>query len=232
MTTVEDISDRLARLEESQKHLATKADVEALRGELRSDLAQMEGRLAWRLSGRCWRLLWRSSALWASSFSSSSSSQSPVVVLTKAVGAWVFTAVWPSAVHAHPAPIVARQARGRTATVSGRGRLWVFEPYSTAGGSRLNIRLYWPDWSVLMTTVEDISDRLARLEESQKHLATKADVEAIRGELRADVEALRGELRSDLAQMEGRLAWRLSGAMLAIIVALIGLMGVVIFQQF
>ena len=72
-----------------------------------------------------------------------------------------------------------------------------------------------------MTTVEDISDRLARLEESQKHLATKADV-----------EALRGELRSDLAQMEGRLAWRLSGAMLAIIVSLIGLMGVVIFQQF
>ncbi len=72
-----------------------------------------------------------------------------------------------------------------------------------------------------MTTVEDISDRLARLEESQKHLATKADVEAIRG-----------DLRSDLARMEGRLAWRLSGAMLAIIVALIGLMGVVIFQQF
>ncbi len=83
-----------------------------------------------------------------------------------------------------------------------------------------------------MTTVEDISDRLARLEESQKHLATKADMEALRGELRADVQTIRGELRSDLAQMEGRLAWRLSGAMLAIIVALIGLMGVVIFQQF
>ena len=31
---------------------------------------------------------------------------------------------------------------------------------------------------------------------------------------------------------KGRLAWRLSGAMLAIIVSLIGLMGVVIFQQF
>lgn len=60
-----------------------------------------------------------------------------------------------------------------------------------------------------MATVDDVYDRLARLEESQKSLATK----------------------EDLARMESRLAWRLNGALIAIMVALIGLMGVLIFQQ-
>lgn len=67
-----------------------------------------------------------------------------------------------------------------------------------------------------MATVDDVYDRLARLEESQKHLATKADLEI---------------LRADLAQMESRLAWRLNGALVAIGVSLVGLMGVLIFQQ-
>lgn len=71
-----------------------------------------------------------------------------------------------------------------------------------------------------MATVDDVYDRLARLEESQRHLATKADL-----------EALRGELRADIARIENHLAWRLTGALIAIMVALIGLMGVLIFQQ-
>lgn len=79
-----------------------------------------------------------------------------------------------------------------------------------------------------MATVDDVYDRLARLEESQRHLATKADLESLRGELRSEMEGLRG----DMARMESRLAWRLNGAFVTIGVALIGLMGVLIVQQF
>ena len=60
-----------------------------------------------------------------------------------------------------------------------------------------------------MATVDDVYDRLARLEESQKSLATK----------------------EDLARMESRLAWRLNGALIAILIALVGLIGVLIVQQ-
>lgn len=82
-----------------------------------------------------------------------------------------------------------------------------------------------------MATVDDVYDRLARLEESQRHLSTKADLEALRGELRSEIEGLRGELREDIARMGSQLAWRLTGALIAILVALIGLMGVLTLQQ-
>ncbi len=71
-----------------------------------------------------------------------------------------------------------------------------------------------------MATVDDVYDRLARLEESQRHLATKADL-----------ESLRGELKADIARIENHLAWRLAGGLIAILVALVGLMGVLTFQQ-
>ena len=71
-----------------------------------------------------------------------------------------------------------------------------------------------------MATVDDVYDRLARLEKSQRHLATKADL-----------ESLRGELQADIARIENHLAWRLTGGLIAILVALIGLMGVLIVQQ-
>lgn len=82
-----------------------------------------------------------------------------------------------------------------------------------------------------MATVDDVYDRLARLEESQAHLATKADLESLRGELRSEMEGLRGEVRSDIARMGSQLAWRVTGALIAILVALIGLMGVLTLQQ-
>ena len=37
--------------------------------------------------------------------------------------------------------------------------------------------------------------KVARLEGAYEHLATKADVESLRGELRGEIKGLRGELR-------------------------------------
>ena len=44
-----------------------------------------------------------------------------------------------------------------------------------------------------MSTTEE---RLARLEEGYTHLATKADLESVRGELKAELETLRGEVKA------------------------------------
>ena len=88
-----------------------------------------------------------------------------------------------------------------------------------------------------MATADQIVDRLARLEESHKYLATKADLESLRGDLRADIETLRGEMetlrgdfRADLARLESHLAWRLNGALIGISMALVGLMGAILFR--
>ena len=39
-------------------------------------------------------------------------------------------------------------------------------------------------------------ERLARLEEGYAHLATKADLERVRGELKSEIETLRGEVKA------------------------------------
>ncbi len=39
-------------------------------------------------------------------------------------------------------------------------------------------------------------ERLARLEEGYTHLATRADLESVRGELKAEIETLRGEVKA------------------------------------
>ena len=44
-----------------------------------------------------------------------------------------------------------------------------------------------------MSTTEE---RLARLEDGFTHLATKADLESVRGELKAELETLRGEVKA------------------------------------
>ena len=46
-------------------------------------------------------------------------------------------------------------------------------------------------------------ERLARLEEGYAHLATKADLERVRGELKAEIESLRGELKSNIETLRG-----------------------------
>ena len=47
-----------------------------------------------------------------------------------------------------------------------------------------------------MTTAQsNIEERVSRLEGEYGHLATKADVESLRGDVRAEIADLRGELR-------------------------------------
>lgn len=46
-------------------------------------------------------------------------------------------------------------------------------------------------------------ERLARLEGGYEHVATKAGLESIRGELKADIEATRGELKADIETLRG-----------------------------
>ncbi len=41
--------------------------------------------------------------------------------------------------------------------------------------------------------------------------ATKADVDALRGEIRSDLDILRSELRAEIARAETRQTWRLLG---------------------
>ena len=48
-------------------------------------------------------------------------------------------------------------------------------------------------------------ERLARLEGGYEHVATKAGLENVRGELKADIEALRGELKADIEATRGEL---------------------------
>ena len=51
----------------------------------------------------------------------------------------------------------------------------------------------------------DISERVARLEAGYEHLATRADVESLHGDLQADMADLRGEMRAAMSNMETRL---------------------------
>ena len=46
-------------------------------------------------------------------------------------------------------------------------------------------------------------ERLARLEGGYDHVATKAGLENVRGELKADIEAARGELKAEIETLRG-----------------------------
>ena len=50
-----------------------------------------------------------------------------------------------------------------------------------------------------MTT--DLTERVSRLEGAYEHLATKADIAALRGELKADIAELKGSLKMLLVAM-------------------------------
>ncbi len=56
-----------------------------------------------------------------------------------------------------------------------------------------------------MTETADLTERVSRLEGAYEHLATKADIAALRGELKTDIAALRGELKADIAELKGSL---------------------------
>ena len=55
-----------------------------------------------------------------------------------------------------------------------------------------------------MTTATD-GDRLSRLEGAYEHLATKADLERLRGDLQREMEQMRGDLQREMEQMRGDL---------------------------
>ncbi len=54
-----------------------------------------------------------------------------------------------------------------------------------------------------MTETTDLTERVSRLEGAYEHLATKADIAALRGELKTDIAALRGELKAELGELKG-----------------------------
>ena len=52
-----------------------------------------------------------------------------------------------------------------------------------------------------MTETTDLTERVSRLEGAYEHLATKADIAALRGELKADIAELKGSLTMLLIAM-------------------------------
>ena len=53
-----------------------------------------------------------------------------------------------------------------------------------------------------MSTTEE---RLARLEEGYAHVATRADLESVRGELKAEIVAVRGELKETRGELKAEI---------------------------
>ncbi len=52
-----------------------------------------------------------------------------------------------------------------------------------------------------MTETTDLTERVSRLEGAYEHLATKADIAELRGELKTDI----AELKAELAELKGSL---------------------------
>ena len=52
-----------------------------------------------------------------------------------------------------------------------------------------------------MTETTDLTERVSRLEGTYEHLATKADIAELRGELKADIAELKGSLKMLLLAM-------------------------------
>jgi hypothetical protein len=50
-----------------------------------------------------------------------------------------------------------------------------------------------------------MEERVSYLEGAYEHVATKADIADLRGELKADIADLRGELKADIADLRGEL---------------------------
>ncbi len=70
-----------------------------------------------------------------------------------------------------------------------------------------------------------MEERLSRLEGAYEHLATKADLAELKGELKAEMAEMEGGLKAEMAHMEVRLVrW-----MIGIIVAAVGVTGTISF---
>ena len=51
-----------------------------------------------------------------------------------------------------------------------------------------------------------IEDRVSKLEGAYGHLATKADLAELKGELKADLAGVKGELKADMAEFKADMA--------------------------
>ena len=72
----------------------------------------------------------------------------------------------------------------------------------------------------------EIAEWIAALEATCEHLATRADLSEIRGDLQADLESLRGDLRTDIKGLESKISdmeTRLMRWFLSITISVFGL---------
>ena len=54
-----------------------------------------------------------------------------------------------------------------------------------------------------MVSMEEVSDRVSRLEGAYEHLATKADIAELHGATKADIAELRGATKADIQELRG-----------------------------
>ena len=55
----------------------------------------------------------------------------------------------------------------------------------------------------MTTEAVTLQERVATLEEQQSHLATKEDLERLRGDMQASMERLRGDMHADMERLRG-----------------------------
>ena len=55
----------------------------------------------------------------------------------------------------------------------------------------------------MTTEALPMQERVATLEEQQSHLATKEDLERLRGDMQASMERLRGDMHADMERLRG-----------------------------
>ena len=79
-----------------------------------------------------------------------------------------------------------------------------------------------------MADIATLEHDIAGIKAEMKHFATKADLEAVKGDLRSDLEAVKGDLRAEIERM-GRtlIMWNVSSmiALAGIVVAIVKFLG-------
>ncbi len=77
----------------------------------------------------------------------------------------------------------------------------------------------------MTTSTENLGERLSRPEGGYEHLATKADVTALKAnivELKGDVDSRFARMEAQIAQLETRMFLRMGGLVVAAVAAAVG----------
>ena len=69
-----------------------------------------------------------------------------------------------------------------------------------------------------------LEERVSSIEGAYEHLATKADLERLRGDLRTEMETMRGDLLAQICASETRLVKWNAGMMVGTLVAMAALL--------